>query len=95
MTLKNLAPRASIMDITNLASDAETFTSNAFLIGEHDLVDPGADPIIVEQLSDTNLQTIVITHSHHDHIENLEPLLDQHNAIVWQPCETAIITNSD
>ncbi|MDY6770424.1 MAG: MBL fold metallo-hydrolase [Candidatus Nanohaloarchaea archaeon] len=67
------------MQIDNLADDAESFTSNAFLIDDQALIDTGADPVILERLQNSDLQTVVITHSHHDHIENLPQIVEAHS----------------
>lgn len=71
------------MQIKNLAADAESFTANAYLIDGEDLVDAGADPVIIEGLEERDIDTIVITHSHHDHIENLPEIVDQHEPDVY------------
>lgn len=69
------------MEIANLAAEAESFTANAFLVGDSALVDAGADPVVLERLPDA-LETVVITHSHHDHIENLPDIVEQHDVTV-------------
>jgi len=71
------------MQITNLARAATSFTANAYLINGTDLVDAGSDATIIDQLADTELDTIVITHSHHDHIENLPQIVADHDATVY------------
>jgi glyoxylase-like metal-dependent hydrolase (beta-lactamase superfamily II) len=71
------------MDIDNLAADADTFTSNAYLVDDTALVDAGAAPTIVSQLEHVDLETVVITHSHHDHVENLPQIVSMHDPAVY------------
>ena len=70
----------SIMTIHNLTSDAETFTCNAFLAtGETPtLVDAGAMAGIEERIADRvdQLDRVVLTHQHGDHVEELDAVLD-------------------
>jgi glyoxylase-like metal-dependent hydrolase (beta-lactamase superfamily II) len=71
------------MQIRNLAADAEQFTSNAYLLEDSCLIDTGTDPIIRKRLQDKHVETIVITHSHHDHIENLPQIVEKHQPTVY------------
>lgn len=71
------------MQIENLAEGAEDFTSNVFLIEEDTLVDTGADDIVLERLEDKVVDRIIITHSHWDHIENLEKLVEWFDPVVY------------
>lgn len=71
------------MHVENLAADADTFTSNVFRVDETALVDVGAALSILEQLDGTKIDTVVITHSHHDHIENLAAVVDQHEPTIY------------
>ncbi|MDY6769102.1 MAG: MBL fold metallo-hydrolase [Candidatus Nanohaloarchaea archaeon] len=70
------------MDIENVAAGAEQFTANAWLVEGTALVDAGSDPVVLERLESAELETVVITHSHHDHIENLETVVAEHNVTV-------------
>lgn len=60
----------------NLAAGVEAFTSNAFLVaGERTvLVDAGADFDVVARLRDRvdALDAVVLTHTHPDHVGNVE-----------------------
>lgn len=68
------------MDVTNVTADAETFTSNAYLVGgEHPaLVDVGSMTGVVDVIRDTGVvpQTVVLTHQHGDHVGALSAVLD-------------------
>lgn len=66
------------MDIRNITADMDQFTGNVYLLEDEVLVDAGEGEAIVEAVSDTPLGTIVITHSHPDHISNLPALMDDH-----------------
>ncbi len=70
------------MDVDNLAADAESFTANAWLIDGQVLVDAGSDPVVLERLDD-DLDTVLVTHSHHDHIENLPAIVDRFDPDVY------------
>ena len=74
------------MEILNLAEGAKTYTSNAwFLVGSwkaigdlSTLVDTGRDPIVLKKLETApkgvgqpQIQQVVLTHCHYDHIELL------------------------
>ncbi|MDY6765756.1 MAG: MBL fold metallo-hydrolase [Candidatus Nanohaloarchaea archaeon] len=64
------------MQVENAAAGAERFTSNAWLVDGTVLVDAGSDPAVLEAV-DAGLDTVLVTHSHHDHIENLPVLVDR------------------
>lgn len=70
------------MQIQNLAADADSFTSNAYLLDNTTLIDTGADDIVLEHLEDTAIDTVVITHSHWDHIENLPTIIERFDPTV-------------
>jgi len=63
------------MEVHNLTADAETFTANAYLaVGEGaTLVDPGAMDGVVDAVREhtATLDSVVLTHQHHDHVEQL------------------------
>ncbi|MDY6777419.1 MAG: MBL fold metallo-hydrolase [Candidatus Nanohaloarchaea archaeon] len=69
------------MQIDNLAEDADSFTANAFLLSETALIDTGSDPIVLERLD--SIYQVAITHTHHDHIENLPQIVDQHSPTIY------------
>lgn len=71
------------MQVDNLATDTDTFTSNAYLVNGTGLIDAGAAPSIVEQLQDKTVDTVVITHTHEDHIANLATIVDIHDPDVY------------
>lgn len=68
------------MDVVNVTADAEEFTCNAyFLDGEVPaLVDAGTIPDVVDVLREhtDELDRVVLTHQHHDHVEELDAVLD-------------------
>lgn len=68
------------MDVTNVTADAETFTSNAYLVtGEQTvLVDAGSMDGVVDVLSDhtDDLDAVALTHQHGDHVGSLDAVLD-------------------
>ncbi len=73
------------MQIENLAADADEFTCNVYLVDNTALVDTGADDIVLEKLGDhdRDIETVVITHSHWDHIEHLEAIVDWYDPDVY------------
>lgn len=71
------------MQVENLARDAEQFTSNAFLVDQVALVDVGAAPVVVDRIGDRNLEQVVITHTHRDHIANLEQVVELYHPEVY------------
>ncbi len=75
------AAESSGMAVHNLTADAETFTSNVFLVtgGETTLVDAGAMPGIVDAIEGhvDDVDRVVLTHQHGDHVEQLDPVLDR------------------
>ncbi len=65
---------------TNLSAGVQAFTSNAFLVtGDRDvLVDPGANYDVVSKLRERvdDLDAVVVTHPHPDHVGNLDAVAD-------------------
>ncbi|MCJ7428889.1 MAG: MBL fold metallo-hydrolase [Candidatus Nanohaloarchaeota archaeon QJJ-5] len=88
------------MTIENLAADTDTFTSNVYLIDEKTLIDAGSGESIVNAVPD-DLSFVVITHSHDDHIDNLEAIIEMTNATVFAynpdalPVDANRITDGD
>ncbi|MDY7082935.1 MAG: MBL fold metallo-hydrolase, partial [Halobacteria archaeon] len=68
------------MRVTNLTEDAETFTSNVFLaLGEKNvLIDAGTMGGVTDVIREyTNeLDALVLTHQHGDHVGQLDNVLD-------------------
>ena len=71
------------MDVRNLTADADVFTSNVFYVqGEHNvLVDAGQAPGIVSDIED--LDAVVLTHQHGDHVGELDTVLDTFDVPVY------------
>ena len=77
--------------ITNLAQGRQVFTSNAFLVVPDDrdgrtvVVDPGnefdAVAAIRERVSDVD--AVVLTHTHSDHVGNVPAVSEAFDADVW------------
>jgi hydroxyacylglutathione hydrolase len=68
------------MDVTNVTADAETFTCNAYLVeGDRTvLVDAGAMEGVVDVIKEhtDDLDAVVLTHQHGDHVAQLEAVLN-------------------
>ncbi len=81
--------------ISNLAQGVQAFTSNAFLVSgvRTTLVDTGANFDIVtrleERVGDQGLDAIVLTHTHPDHVGNLETVKAAFDVEAWGYDETA------
>jgi len=77
------------MEVHNVTEDAETFTSNAWLaVGERDvLVDAGSADAeetvgrIREHVDE--LDAVVLTHQHGDHVGSLDAVLDAFDAPLY------------
>lgn len=70
------------MRIENLASDADDFTGNAWIMenGETVLIDTGTGDSWQEIEKLEHVDKVVITHSHYDHVDNLPKVMDR-----WEP----------
>ena len=68
------------MDVHTVTADAETFTCNAYLaVGERTtLVDAGAMPGVVDVIREytDDLDAVVLTHQHGDHVQELDAVVD-------------------
>ena len=75
------------MDVHNVTAAADTFTCNAFLApGEvPTLVDAGAMPGVVDVIAERTdeLDRVVLTHQHGDHVGQLEQVLDRFDADLY------------
>lgn len=73
--------------IDNLANGVRAFTSNAFLVdGERPvLVDAGADFDVVSEIDARvdDLEAVVLTHTHPDHVGNLPAVRSAFDVAVW------------
>ena len=73
--------------VTNVAADRRVFTSNAFLVaGERTvLVDAGNeyDPIPAIEAASADLDAVVLTHTHPDHVGNVAAVVDAFDVDVW------------
>lgn len=73
--------------IVNLTDGIQAFTSNVFLVtGEQTaLVDTGANFDVVERIHEhtDTLDAVVLTHTHLDHVDNLEAVLTAFDVDVW------------
>ncbi|WP_135826073.1 MBL fold metallo-hydrolase [Halorussus ruber] len=73
--------------ITNVARGVQAFTSNAFLVeGERTvLVDTGSNFDAVERIRDrgADLDAVVLTHTHPDHVGNLQSVKEAFGVEAW------------
>ncbi len=75
------------MDPINITKDAETFTSNVFLVPEDPvtLVDAGAVSGVGDDIRThvDGLDRVIVTHSHGDHVAELDTVVDEFDADVY------------
>ena len=80
------------MEPITVTADAAEFTCNAYLVpgDTPTLVDagtmPGVDDVIAEALDDAGmdgLDRVVVTHQHHDHVGELDAVLDRFDAALY------------
>ena len=75
------------MEVHNVTADAETFTSNAYLaLGKRPtLVDAGAMAGVVDVIREhtDELDAVVLTHQHGDHVQRLDAVLDAFDAELY------------
>ena len=73
--------------ISNLAQGVQAFTSNVFLVtGDRTvLVDTGANFDVVEAVADRvdDLEAIILTHTHRDHVGNLAAVKETFDVDAW------------
>ncbi|MDS0276529.1 MBL fold metallo-hydrolase [Halomicroarcula sp. S1AR25-4] len=73
--------------IRNLARGAQSFTSNTFLVtGDRTvLVDVGNEFDVVSTVTDhaDELDAVVLTHTHYDHVGNLDDVVSAYDVDVW------------
>jgi len=75
------------MDVVHVTRAAETFTCNAYLAaeGHSTLVDAGAYDGVVDELRRhvDDLDAVVLTHQHGDHVEQLDAVVDAFDPSVY------------
>ncbi len=85
-THKSIACVTAAM-ITNLATGVQAFTSNVFLVdGDRPvIVDTGANFDVVDAVRShvDDLDAIILTHTHRDHVGNLEAVKDAFGVDAW------------
>lgn len=77
----------SLVNVVNLSGDVQALTSNAYLVGgaEPTMVDAGSQFDVVGRVEaaydewgfEAELSRVVITHTHPDHVDNVDPLRDR------------------
>ncbi|GGL48572.1 MBL fold metallo-hydrolase [Halocalculus aciditolerans] len=75
------------MNVVNVTEDADEFTCNAFLaLGDRPaLVDAGAMPGVADVVADHTeaIDTVVLTHQHGDHVQELDAVVDAFDPDVY------------
>ena len=91
------------MDVVNVTAGADTFTCNAYLaLGDRPtLVDAGAMEGVVDVVREhtDELDAVVLTHQHGDHVQQLDAVLDAFDAECYacadHPRRTAALEDGD
>jgi glyoxylase-like metal-dependent hydrolase (beta-lactamase superfamily II) len=91
------------MDVVNVTADADRFTCNAYLVtGDRPaLVDVGTVPGVVEAVREhvETVDVVALTHQHHDHVGELDAVLDAFDADLYaygdHPRRTAGLGDGD
>ena len=91
------------MDVVNVTEDADRFTCNAYLVGEERpvLVDAGTMPGVTDVVAahTDELDAVVLTHQHGDHVGQLDAVLDAFDADLYaygdHPRRTESIDDGD
>ncbi|ACV11937.1 beta-lactamase domain protein [Halorhabdus utahensis DSM 12940] len=85
------------MDVHNVTADAETFTANVYLAtGDRPtLVDAGAMDGVVDVIREytDELDSVVLTHQHGDHVAQLDAVLDAFDAELYANADHPRRTN--
>ncbi|MFC7214096.1 MBL fold metallo-hydrolase [Saliphagus sp. GCM10025334] len=75
------------MDVHHVTEDADTFTCNAFLVtgARTTLVDAGSMDGVVDVIREytDDLEAVVLTHQHGDHVAELEAVVDAFDPAVY------------
>ncbi|WP_284012256.1 MBL fold metallo-hydrolase [Halobaculum litoreum] len=75
------------MDAVNVTADAEDFTCNAYFVdgAVPTLVDAGTMPGVADVIAEhtADLDRVVLTHQHHDHVGELDAVLDAFDAELY------------
>ncbi len=73
------------MEITNLSENSEDFTGNVWLLSDQEniLIDAGTGDSwnMIKELE--KVDKVVVTHSHHDHVDNLPKIVDRFDPEVF------------
>jgi glyoxylase-like metal-dependent hydrolase (beta-lactamase superfamily II) len=91
------------MNVINVTADAETFTCNAYLApeGSPTLVDAGAMAGVVDVVDEhtDDLDRVVLTHQHGDHVDQLSAVIDAFDPDIYayddHPRRTHEVTDGD
>jgi glyoxylase-like metal-dependent hydrolase (beta-lactamase superfamily II) len=91
------------MAVHNVTADAEVFTSNVYLAteGTRTLVDAGAMPGVVDVVREyvDDVDRVVVTHQHGDHVEQLDAVVDAFDPEVYayadHPLRTRELADGD
>ncbi|MFB6160385.1 MAG: MBL fold metallo-hydrolase [Haloferacaceae archaeon] len=91
------------MDVVNVTAGSDQFTCNAYLVtGERTaLVDAGSMPGVVDVVREhvDALDAVAVTHQHHDHVGELDAVLDAFDADLYaygdHPRRTVALDDGD